>query len=199
MDFTCSCTCTPRRQRLRRPPAADMARACKAAGYDLIAVTDHFFNANIGSDPELAVARAGGLPLSRLLCRQGGGRSHRVGGHPRLGDVHRRSRAAHLRAGRIVPARQSGHRPRALRRVHSPRDGRRRIDRARPSLSPRVVHSGLHARSGFRGGVRGLQPPEQVAGIQQARARGGAGARAADARRFRRPPRGGRRRRRDAL
>ena len=32
-------------------PAADMARACKAAGYDLIAVTDHFFNANIGSDP----------------------------------------------------------------------------------------------------------------------------------------------------
>lgn len=27
---------------------ADMARACKEAGYDMIVVTDHFFNANIG-------------------------------------------------------------------------------------------------------------------------------------------------------
>ena len=34
-------------------PAAEMARACKAAGYDLIAVTDHFFNANIGCSPRL--------------------------------------------------------------------------------------------------------------------------------------------------
>lgn len=31
--------------------AVDMVRACKAAGYDLIAVTDHFFNANIGCPP----------------------------------------------------------------------------------------------------------------------------------------------------
>lgn len=33
--------------------AVEMARACKAAGYDLIAVTDHFFNANIGCDRDL--------------------------------------------------------------------------------------------------------------------------------------------------
>jgi len=32
--------------------AADMIRACKAAGYDLVAVTDHFFNANINCDPD---------------------------------------------------------------------------------------------------------------------------------------------------
>lgn len=30
--------------------AAEMVRACKAAGYDLVAITDHFFNANIGCD-----------------------------------------------------------------------------------------------------------------------------------------------------
>ena len=33
-----------------RASGAEMARACKAAGYDLIAITDHFFNANIGCD-----------------------------------------------------------------------------------------------------------------------------------------------------
>lgn len=32
---------------------AEMARACKAAGYDLIAVTDHFFNANIGCPADM--------------------------------------------------------------------------------------------------------------------------------------------------
>lgn len=32
--------------------AVDMIRACKASGYDLVAVTDHFFNANIGCDPD---------------------------------------------------------------------------------------------------------------------------------------------------
>lgn len=33
---------------------AEMARACKAAGYDLIAVTDHFFNANIGCPVDMS-------------------------------------------------------------------------------------------------------------------------------------------------
>ncbi|MBQ5771008.1 MAG: histidinol-phosphatase [Clostridia bacterium] len=33
---------------------ADIAKACKAAGYSLIAITDHFFNANIGCDSSLA-------------------------------------------------------------------------------------------------------------------------------------------------
>lgn len=33
--------------------AVDMVRACKDAGYDLIAVTDHFFNANIGCEKNL--------------------------------------------------------------------------------------------------------------------------------------------------
>lgn len=33
--------------------AVEMVRACKAAGYDLIAITDHFFNANIGCDRDL--------------------------------------------------------------------------------------------------------------------------------------------------
>ncbi|MBR3927994.1 MAG: histidinol-phosphatase [Clostridia bacterium] len=32
---------------------SDIARACKAAGYHLIAITDHFFNANIGCDRDL--------------------------------------------------------------------------------------------------------------------------------------------------
>ena len=36
-----------------RSSGAEMARACKAAGYDLIAVTDHFFKANIGCDENL--------------------------------------------------------------------------------------------------------------------------------------------------
>ncbi len=30
-----------------------MARACKEAGYTLLVVTDHFFNANIGCEPDL--------------------------------------------------------------------------------------------------------------------------------------------------
>ena len=32
---------------------AEMARACKEAGYDMIVITDHFFNANIGCDRSL--------------------------------------------------------------------------------------------------------------------------------------------------
>jgi predicted metal-dependent phosphoesterase TrpH len=35
-----------------RSGGADMARACKAAGYGAIVVTDHFFNANIGCSPQ---------------------------------------------------------------------------------------------------------------------------------------------------
>jgi len=31
---------------------AELARACKEAGYDLIVITDHFFNANIGCDKD---------------------------------------------------------------------------------------------------------------------------------------------------
>ena len=34
-----------------RSGAADMIRACKDAGYSLVAVTDHFFNGNIGCKP----------------------------------------------------------------------------------------------------------------------------------------------------
>lgn len=33
--------------------AAELVRACKAAGYDMIAITDHFFNANIGCPKDL--------------------------------------------------------------------------------------------------------------------------------------------------
>ncbi len=44
---------TAETSRCGRSGGADMARACKAAGYDLIAVTDHFFNANIGCDWDL--------------------------------------------------------------------------------------------------------------------------------------------------
>ena len=36
-----------------RSGGAELARACKAAGYDLIAITDHFMNANIGCDADL--------------------------------------------------------------------------------------------------------------------------------------------------
>ena len=32
---------------------AELARACKEAGYDMIVITDHFFNANIGCDRDL--------------------------------------------------------------------------------------------------------------------------------------------------
>ena len=45
---------TSETSRCGRSPAAEMMRACKAAGYDLVAVTDHFFNANIGCDRALA-------------------------------------------------------------------------------------------------------------------------------------------------
>ena len=38
---------TAESSRCARVGGADMARACKEAGYDLIVVTDHFFNANI--------------------------------------------------------------------------------------------------------------------------------------------------------
>jgi len=38
---------TAESSRCGRVGGADMARACKEAGYDLIVVTDHFFNANI--------------------------------------------------------------------------------------------------------------------------------------------------------
>lgn len=44
---------TAESSRCGRSGGADMARACRAAGYDLIAVTDHFMNANIGCDREL--------------------------------------------------------------------------------------------------------------------------------------------------
>ena len=37
---------TAESSRCARVGGADMARACKEAGYDLIVVTDHFFNAN---------------------------------------------------------------------------------------------------------------------------------------------------------
>jgi len=36
-----------------RASGAEMARACKAAGYDLIAITDHFFNANIACEQDI--------------------------------------------------------------------------------------------------------------------------------------------------
>lgn len=36
-----------------RATGAEMARACREAGYDMIVVTDHFFNANIGCDRSL--------------------------------------------------------------------------------------------------------------------------------------------------
>ena len=36
-----------------RATGAEMARACKAAGYDLIAITDHFFNANIACEQDI--------------------------------------------------------------------------------------------------------------------------------------------------
>ena len=39
--------------RCGRSAAGEMAVACRKAGYDLIAVTDHFFNANIGCDENL--------------------------------------------------------------------------------------------------------------------------------------------------
>ena len=36
-----------------RATGAEIARACKEAGYDMIVITDHFFNANIGCDRSL--------------------------------------------------------------------------------------------------------------------------------------------------
>ena len=42
---------TAESSRCARVGGADMARACKEAGYDLIIVTDHFFNANTTTDP----------------------------------------------------------------------------------------------------------------------------------------------------
>ena len=42
---------TAEASRCARVGGADMARACKEAGYDLIIVTDHFFNANTTTDP----------------------------------------------------------------------------------------------------------------------------------------------------
>lgn len=39
--------------RCGRDSGYDIAKACKEAGYYLIAITDHFFNANIGCDREL--------------------------------------------------------------------------------------------------------------------------------------------------
>lgn len=44
---------TAETSRCGRAGGAEMARACKEAGYDLIAITDHFMNANIGCDREL--------------------------------------------------------------------------------------------------------------------------------------------------
>lgn len=44
---------TAETSRCGRGGAADMIRACRDAGYGLVAVTDHFFNANIGCDRDL--------------------------------------------------------------------------------------------------------------------------------------------------
>ena len=44
---------TSETSRCGRSSGAEMARACRAAGYDLIFITDHFFNANINCDPDL--------------------------------------------------------------------------------------------------------------------------------------------------
>lgn len=44
---------TAETSRCGRAGGAEMARACKEAGYDLIAITDHFMNANIGCDRAL--------------------------------------------------------------------------------------------------------------------------------------------------
>lgn len=44
---------TAETSRCGRSTGAEMARACKAAGYDMIYITDHFFNANIGCEPDL--------------------------------------------------------------------------------------------------------------------------------------------------
>lgn len=44
---------TAETSRCGRAGGAEMARACKEAGYDLIAITDHFMNANIGCGREL--------------------------------------------------------------------------------------------------------------------------------------------------
>jgi predicted metal-dependent phosphoesterase TrpH len=45
---------TAETSRCGRAGGAEIAQACKEAGYDLIAVTDHFMNANIGCERELA-------------------------------------------------------------------------------------------------------------------------------------------------
>ena len=44
---------TSETSRCGRASGAEMARACKAAGYDLIAITDHFFNANIACEQDI--------------------------------------------------------------------------------------------------------------------------------------------------
>lgn len=44
---------TSETSRCGRASGRDIAIACKAAGYSLIAITDHFFNANIGCDRDL--------------------------------------------------------------------------------------------------------------------------------------------------
>lgn len=44
---------TSESSRCGKSTAAEMMRACKAADYSLVVVTDHFFNANINCDPSL--------------------------------------------------------------------------------------------------------------------------------------------------
>ena len=44
---------TSETSRCGRATGAEMARACKDAGYDLIAITDHFFNANIACEQDI--------------------------------------------------------------------------------------------------------------------------------------------------
>ena len=44
---------TAETSRCGRAGGAEMARACREAGYDLIAITDHFMNANIGCDKDI--------------------------------------------------------------------------------------------------------------------------------------------------
>ena len=44
---------TAETSRCGRAGGAEMARACREAGYDVIAITDHFMNANIGCDKDI--------------------------------------------------------------------------------------------------------------------------------------------------
>ena len=75
---------TAETSRCGRAGGAEIAQACKEAGYDLIAVTDHFMNANIGCERELAweakveylfrgyyAAKKEGERIGFMCCRAG--------------------------------------------------------------------------------------------------------------------------------